>query len=330
MRINKEIKTLSPVFDIIYLGVGSYGEKNFARSYCSEFYLIEARRNSIKAIVLQIFTFLKIILLNKIQSIHVINEQLMVFFYPFLFFKHTVLDVFDSIFLMWSKPKNEWNAFKRLVYLPVNKVIVTDENRVALMPDFLSKKLLILENYPNRLYITKPLIDDKLTIFYNGSMSVDRGTLLIKKLIEIFPEVKIIMAGWLTDDETRDLAKLPIVDYRGILTQNKALMVAVNEAHYILSCYEPINENNINASPNKIYDAIQTETPVIINKEVKVSNFVEDKNIGYLMDSFYPESIDLLYKELVNLKNKFKFSEDLKNEYSWETIENKLILAHKK
>ena len=62
--------------------------------------------------------------------------------------------------------------------------------------------------------------------------------------------------------------------------------------------YEPSNQNNINASPNKIYDAIQTNTPIIINNEVKVAAFVKRKNIGVILDSFYDYDLETVYKEL--------------------------------
>ena len=83
------------------------------------------------------------------------------------------------------------------------------------------------------------------------------------------------------------------------------------------------------ASPNKIYDAIQTHTPVIINAEVKVSSFVKEKNIGVVLDSFYEYDTESVYNELLNKKEKFSFSEEAAEKYSWESIESKLLEAHK-
>ena len=52
----------------------------------------------------------------------------MIFYWPFLFFYHVVLDVFDSIFLRINIHKNKWSTFKKLVYAPCNQIIVTDES----------------------------------------------------------------------------------------------------------------------------------------------------------------------------------------------------------
>ena len=99
----------------------------------------------------------------------------------------------------------------------------------------------------------------------------------------------IIMLGWFADDECRKLAEHPRVDYRGVIPQAEALEIAATEADYILCLYEPLNQNMINASPNKIYDGIQTETPLLINKEVKAASLVEKLNIGITIPSYYPE-----------------------------------------
>ena len=54
MRINKEIKTLSVNADVYFLGVGQIGDNNYAEELCKEFYLIQEKRNSLKAVIKQI------------------------------------------------------------------------------------------------------------------------------------------------------------------------------------------------------------------------------------------------------------------------------------
>ena len=98
MRINKELRSLSKHFELTYLGVGSTNVNSYARNYCKYFYLIIGTRNHPVTILKQLFVMAKL-LRNNYNSIHIINEQLMIFFYPFLFRKHLVLDLFDSIFL---------------------------------------------------------------------------------------------------------------------------------------------------------------------------------------------------------------------------------------
>jgi hypothetical protein len=159
-------------------------------------------------------------------------------------------------------------------------------------------------------------------------MNNARGTVFLQDLTKIYNNIKVIMAGWSTDENTTSLSKSSSVDFRGVITQNEATKIAATEVDYIMCCYEPSNQNNINASPNKIYDAIQTHTPVIINGEVKVSSFIKDNNIGIILDSFYDYDVDKLYIELIDKKNTFTFNDNNADKYSWESVEDKLLKAH--
>ena len=329
MRINKEIKTLSKYADVYFLGVGKYCDKNYASVYCKDFFLIQNKRNSLKAISTQIVKFLHLSRKYKFDSYHIINEQLMIFFYPFLFSKYVVLDIFDSFFMKINAPKNKFKFIKKMVYAPMNYLFVTDENRKELMPDFIQNKLGVLENYPNQYNGLTKKNTKNLTIFYNGSMSNSRGTEILIKLTEKFKDVKVIMAGWLADEATVAFSKSSFVDFRGTITQIEATKIAAIESDYIMCCYEPSNQNNINASPNKIYDAIQAKTPVIINSEIIVSEFVKTNKIGLVIDDFYGFSVDIIYKDLIENRNKFIFSESQAIKYSWESVELKLLYAHK-
>src|SRR5690606_30128063 len=278
----------------------------------------------------QFFLVLQLLLTRKINSVHVINEQLMLFFYPLLFFKPTVLDLFDSIFLKKNLPGNKAKILKKIVYAPINKIIVTDNNRLDLMPDFVRAKCLVLPNYPNKIENVPNKKRGNLTIMFNGWMGCGRGTEIIEGLLNTNRPIKIIMAGWFSDEHTKKLiTRFPDkIDYRGVLPQREALLLTAENADYILCTYAPTNQNNINASPNKIYDAIQLMTPVIINREVKVSTWIKEENLGYIMDSYNTKNYLKLYEDLVDQKDQFNWSDALKDKYTWENVEDVLISTH--
>ena len=102
MRINKEVKSLQRHSNVIFLGVGNYSNC-YVSKYCKEVVLIKGKRNSLPVLAKQVLTCVKIVLRSKINSLHIINEQLYIFFFPIVFFKYTVLDIFDSIFLKKNK-----------------------------------------------------------------------------------------------------------------------------------------------------------------------------------------------------------------------------------
>ncbi|QHT66081.1 glycosyltransferase family 4 protein [Rhodocytophaga rosea] len=328
-RINKEIKILSAAFDIYYIGIGKSTEKAFVKVYCKSFKTVTGHHKSIVSLLRFYLLFLQSFFSRPYASFHVINEQLLLIFSPFLYWqkKKVVLDIFDSIFLRMNR---KLNFLRNLVYSLPSAILVTDDNRKTLMPDAFQYKITVVENYPYRYTgtINKISTTDSVLIFYNGSMSKTRGTELLLRMLEIEKNMRVKMAGWVYDEATRELSQHPQVEFMGVITQQQSMQVA-SQCDYILSLYEPVNENNINASPNKIYDAIQAQTPVIINAEVKIASFVQEQKIGYVMDSFYETNYPRIIADLKVLKHTFMFNPDLQYTFTWEAIENKLLLAHK-
>lgn len=332
MRINKEVRTLSKEFDIIYLGVGKR-ENAFLGTYCKKLVMIDGRRNQPFTLLRQIVKSIQILSSNKISSLHIINEQLMIFFYPICFLKYTVLDVFDSIFLRRNYGKNDLSFLKYILYYPVNGILVTDDNRKSLMPGFSQEKTIVLPNYPQsfptNFKFRTPDKTKPLTIIFFGWLGLKRGGSIIEGLVNSCPEVRVIMLGWFSDEETKKLVEHPSIEYRGVVPQKEALETAAIEADYIMCAYEPIHSNNVNASPNKIYDGIQTRTPLIINREIKVSSLIEKLNIGVVLDSYYPENFVMIFKQLRSAQGTFSFSSALAEKYTWNNVEERILEIHR-
>jgi hypothetical protein len=327
-RINKEIQTLAQGFSIYYLGIGKNTEKAFVKRFCTRFLVIKGHHSQSLSLLKFYLLFLRVYLGRSFASVHVINEPLLLIFYPFLFWqKHkVVLDIFDSIFLRSGKQRT---LLKNITYRLPAVILVTDDNRKSLMPPEFQRKITVLENYPYKYKDTafRNHESHKLIIFYNGSMSQARGTQILLNLLQMSAALEVQMAGWIYDEATRELSQHPQVKFLGVITQQESMQVA-SQCDYILSLYEPKNENNINASPNKIYDAIQAQTPVIINGEVKIAGFVKTHDIGYVLPSFYTVDYQKTLQDLISLKGTFTFSPSLQNQYTWEAIEKKLLQAH--
>jgi hypothetical protein len=331
MRINKEIKSLSKYSDIIFLGIGE-SSNCYVEPLCKRVYLIRGKRNSPLTIIKLVLQFLKVLIKEKINSVHIINEQLFIFFYPFLFKKHTVLDLFDSIFLMNDLGGEKFKWFKQILYFPANSIIVTDENRLMLFPSALRYKCFILPNYPEYLDLEiEKETSNELRILFNGWMGEERGTNIVEGLLRLKLPIKVYMAGWFSDSYTRSLVdRYPDhIKFLGVIPQKQALLVAQQKADYILCVYAPTNQNSINASPNKVYDAIHTATPLIINAEVKISKWIAQFGIGYVIKRYNVDDFKDLYKNLIAAKGTFKFDQSLKESFSWEKVEKNLLKAHK-
>jgi hypothetical protein len=327
-RINKEISTLSKQYQIIFIGIGDENN-SYLKSLCS-LHIIKGSRKSLFVYFRYLFLVYKLLFTKKINSIHIINEQLLFLFYPITIFKRTILDLFDSFFLKKNLTSKFFQGLQILFFITTNRVIVTDENRYSILPTAIRKKSIIIENYPYKFKEKiKKANNSELVIAYVGSLQSTRGTSLLNSLLKTSHKIKVLMIGWLYDEESKGLSKKKKVEYLGVKPQEEVSEIIANQADYLMCTYEPNNLNNINASPNKIYDAVQLETPVIINSEVKVSDFVRKQKIGYVLDSYYLVEHESLGQTLKNKKNDFIFNDEIKDKFSWENIEQKIISAHK-
>jgi len=328
-RINKEVRTLAQRADVVYCGIGQSGDKAFVKPYCAEFYVLQGRHNSLLVFAKYYLTVCRVFFKHRYHSIHVINENLLLLFLPLLFFTkaRVVADVFDSIFLRLGQDNYRW--LQKLSYGTPTAVLVTDDNRKSLLPAGYAHKVVVVENYPYTVQETYPKAsgDAELIIFYNGSMSAVRGTALLQGMLTAQPKLRVWMAGWIYDEATQALATHPQVTNYGVVSQLESLKLAA-QADYILSVYAPTNANNINASPNKIYDAIQARTPVIINAEVKVAAWVQAHGLGYVLPAFNSTEYAQIFNDLMAKKGTYVFSTELAAAHTWEAIEGKLWAAH--
>lgn len=332
-RINKEIRTLSKFYKIDFVGMKSNQAHCFIGPYVRGIHIIPSGRKSIPGLYKYFLLVLKLLCKNRYHSIHIINEPLLILCYPLLWFCKTniVLDLFDSIFLRMNKSGEKWILLKRIIYALPDCIIVTDQERKNLLPALFQKKTYKLPNYPPRITLEEStrIGGAGLTIMYYGWFGKHRGTALAVKLLNTSEKVRFIMAGWPGDNDSHDLLKHPRVEYFGIITQEMAIRMAAQKADYILCVYNPVNENNIYASPNKIYDAIQANVPLIINGEVKIASWVQKNRLGYILESIEDVNLNLVVEELIKCKGIFTYTHKLKEAFVWEKVEGRLLEAHK-
>ncbi|WP_413999311.1 hypothetical protein ACMDB5_01700 [Flavobacterium sp. W1B] len=325
-RVIKEISTLSKEYKVFYLGIGTKSESSFSLEMTEQHILISGSHKSIGTILKLVWQLILLLYKFNFKKVHVVDEQLYCFIFPLLIGKRVTLDIFDSYFLKLNLPGNKFYLLKRIIYGLPRKIIVTDENRYSLLPKFAQEKAVVIPNVPRfAKYFKKRNTNDYLTICYFGSLNKDRGTYFLEKLLHYDDNIKVIAAGWLTDDYTKLFVNHPRVTFLGIKKQSDVNAILAEKGDYLLSVYPVNNTNNIYASPNKIYDAIQTQTPIIINSEIFVASFVKNINIGYVIKNSLNIDFEKLIFELKEKRNSYSFNDKLVEEYSWEKYETKLL-----
>jgi len=327
-RTNKEIATLSRSFTIDYLGVSATGQRPFFAEQVRRIELIPGRTRSAKTLFRLAGRIIAHLCRNRYASVHVVNEDLYLLYLPLLIGQRIVLDIFDSSFLKWRMPRWVIALGQRVSYALPAKIIVTDDERAGLMPGYAQPKLAVIPNYPFRyagpFHSREPGV---VRVYYTGSLSARRGTNFIAQLLAAAEDVRVVMTGWIRDEATQQLSTHPRVEWLGLVTQEQSIELATR-CDFILCHYEPSNINNIYASPNKIYDAIQAGCAVIINPEVRVSRFVREQGLGVVLDAYAPADFAKVAQSLRDFKTGYKPNPALRAGFLWETVEPQLLAAH--
>lgn len=219
--------------------------------------------------------------------VHCVNEEMALLVLPFrrLLYRWLICDLYDS---MCDRVTNHHSLIVRTLCLlskvalaGSDHIIVTDERRLGRLGHF-SHKATVIANVPvdpgPSLARNYPSGIPK--VFVSGTLAKSRGLDVLLAAAQKVKDLQLVTAGRCGDDYAREVFfPHPLVTYLGCLTPDEALKAAA-ETDIMFAYYEPMNVNNIYASPNKIFDAMSVGRPVLVNSETLVSNWVLEHKLG--------------------------------------------------
>jgi glycosyltransferase involved in cell wall biosynthesis len=284
--------------------------------------------------------------LRAVQSvrpdvIHAVNEELALLSLLLrgISGHRVVCDVFDSVALKWSAHAVPISAAARTVSYLAHRfsdvLIVTDERRRGRLGRF-AEKAVVVGNYPvdvgscvaDRL----PDGDGPIKLYVSGALYDARGLKMLLDLLERRDDVRIVSAGWVYDAVAERFVAHEAVDFRGVVTPEESLRMAAG-CHAVVALYKPSTQNNVLASPNKLYDALCIGRPIIINRETSVSQWVDEQDVGYLVTYGNAAELDRLVSRLkenvtqMDVRARY-LREVFTQGYSWEVAERALLDAY--
>ena len=182
-------------------------------------------------------------------------------------------------------------------------VIHVDENRV----NYDKCNSIIIENSPEDYFKGKSRKYNSLqrTFAVIGNISKTRGIDQIYKFAKDNKDIKILLVGKFYDENLkRILLSLDNIIYKDYMPQQELFSNMV-DCCGIFSLYDPCLEINRLAASNKVYDAMMLGIPVITNREVINSKFIERQNIGIVINYKYDSSWDILSsKDFLDIASK--------------------------
>lgn len=261
----------------------------------------EGRKNIWANIGWCFFVFYQLLInIRKYKVIHACNVENALLAYLFKFFgKKLIIDIYDSVNINIERFLiKKFNAFilphpKRFEQLECDRKLL--------------HKMFIVENVP-QLKIT---LEEKDCIKFPGKINLSYVGVLqknIRGLENILTMVKndekfILNIAGVGDgfDEILKQASLECkrIKYYGKVQYSDALKIMKN-SDFILALYYTCIETHKYASPNKYYEALYLEKPIITSENTLVGSRVIVDNIGYVVK----DSLEDLVNVFSNISTK--------------------------
>ncbi len=238
------------------------------------------------------------------------------------------------------------SAVERRYIYKADYVLVTGEMDGEFLSEYYNlNNILLLRNLPKLSGGIKPvnlrqelnISEEDLLIVYQGVLLEGRGIDLLIKAVEHFSDVHLVVLG---DGEfkskfeslTKELNLESRVHFRGMVAQDKLLSFTA-AADLGAALIENLSKSYYYALPNKLFEYIMAQVPVIVSNLPQMRKIVEEYKVGYVLQDWNVDSlVELLRKiksdknQLMNLKlNASKASQELNWDREFETIAGEIL-----
>lgn len=256
------------------------------------------------------------------------------------FHKKLVYDIFDDCADCHPASKVLYKMIKNLDSKVISKadaVIICSEKRKEQISGT-PKKLVVVHNSPDikLIDVEKYALNDtkKYRIAYCGLLTDGR---LIKELMKIVSRhndwvLYIGGDGDISSDVVTMSKKYSNIKYLGRIPYEQVLAVEA-QCDVIPALYDPAFKNHKFAAPNKFYEAMYLGKPTIMAHNTGMDDVVDKYHSG-LTINFNEEELEValckIKNELLEWQNNSNMIKStFNNEFSWETMENRLLEIYK-
>ncbi|WP_019534266.1 glycosyltransferase family 4 protein [Paenibacillus ginsengihumi] len=250
-----------------------------------------------------------------------------------LFGKKYVYDICDFYIDAFYVPRQLKPIIKKMDFFAIRQaeaLILVNEARIEQVKGSRPKRVEYIHNTPFDMVDEIPRREHpKPTLLYVGILQNRR---MIKEALEIFarhPEWQLIIGGYGSlealckeaADKHDNIAYLGKIPYKQVLE-----LTCHSDA--LFACYSPQVANHKYSSPNKLYEAMMCEKPIIVCKNTGIDRIVESEEIGLTID-YDQEQFELAIKylfdnEAVRLEMGARARQLYEQQYSWNIMKQRL------
>lgn len=217
-------------------------------------------------------------------------------------------------------------------------LFIVDPSRLTQISKASLNKIEILYNSPkdyrDLLMPANENASSNIVIFYGGLIHRSRGVTNLAKAIRQIDNVLLLIAG--TGPDENLVKKLSQqnpnkIKYIGYVSHEQIINFSIN-SDALIALYDPALPNTKFASPNKLFEAMMCEKPIIINQETSASQIVETHKCGITVPY---NDVQAIKNAIIMLKNpslrktlgkngRFAYEQY----YSWNIMEDRLLKSY--
>ncbi len=242
--------------------------------------------------------------------------------------------------------KKTWEKLEKFIFPNLkNEIITVNESIANLYEKKYNKKLFVVRNIPelnktirikSREELNLP-IDKKIIILQGAGININRGAeeaieamkyvenaiLLIIGGGEVFEDLFLLPKKFNIENKVVFIKKLPY----------KELIQYTFNSNLGLTLDKDTNINYKYSLPNKLFDYINAQIPILSSNLIELRNIISKYNIGTFIESHSPiEIAEKINKIIFDEKIYNEYKENLKiavNELTWEKEKHVLINIYK-
>ena len=351
-RIFKESRFLSKNYNfdkIILLGIFQEGLKKEEalenNIYIKRVSLFNVKKRSIMYLYYYLYVFLFIIFKRpKMINIHTL-EFLPLALIAKIFRIKVIYDAHEL-----ETEKANFKGFRKNISKIIERIFIKFTHGVIVVGDAIAdhyKKMypsmerpFVVLNTPSYKEITKKdlfrenfnIKKEQIIFLYQGALSQGRG---IEIILDTFKNRKdknsvIVFMGYgALQDEIINITKVykniffqPAVPHNIILDYTSSADVGISGLVDLSSCL-----SYYYSLPNKIFEYLMAELPIIVPNAIEMKNFVLEKQVGVVLNENNCEELNKAINYMIEIdRNKFHLNIiNTKNTYNWELQEKVLM-----
>lgn len=164
------------------------------------------------------------------------------------------------------------------------------------------------------------------TILYQGVLNPGRGIKPMIKALKYLKDVDLIIIGYgKVEEELKNFVKEELlvnrVHFLGRIPHNE-LENFTKIADLGMVLEEPLGLSFEYSLPNKLFDYIHAELPIVTGNLTEISKVIKEYKLGVSIDNYQPKTIANAVEELLNNKELYKEiknnQQKVKEQFCWE------------